>query len=357
MSSPKEWNPLTDWKETQIKWEKGQISSEDVRRFMRRSNGKGLGQTLAFLGVFAVTGGLAWYGLKHQNWILMGLALYFHGTFYPHFGAALHELSHNTVFKSKFLNSLATGLHGWLYWAWNPHLYRLSHTGYHHRYTLHQGSDGEDTPNYVELTPKLVFTLFFSVIHPVELARNLGRLFTLKPTSKLWRGRAYQLDTWERFILQEATGKQRKQVYRFAAFTLVTHTLFVIACVASGLWFLPVLITFAPFYGAGWHTFLCSTHQHAACEANHPDYRVSCGDAILDPLSSLLYWHMEYHIEHHMFAGVPCYNLKAFSRSIADQLPPKEHALPRLLKLNTVCKEKYGNWQYWRDNLGLYKGF
>jgi len=31
--------------------------------------------------------------------------------------------------------------------------------------------------------------------------------------------------------------------------------------------------------------------------------------------------------------------------------------LPRLLKLNTVCKEKYGNWQYWRDNFGLYKGF
>lgn len=357
MSSPKTWNPLTDWQQVKINWEKVQISQEDLRRFMQRSNGKGLVQSLGFLGVFVVTGGLAWYGLRNQLWVLMAATLYFHGTFYGHFGDALHELGHNTVFKSKLLNSFMTGLYGWLFWTWNPHLYRLSHVGYHHRYTLHQKSDGEDTPNTVELTPQLILGLLFSCIHPVELVRNLGRLFTLKPTSQRWRGRSYQLDTWEQFILQEATGPQRKQVYRFAAFTLISHTVFVVACIASGLWFLPVLITFAPFYGAGWHSFACATHQHAACEANHPDFRISCGDAILDPFSSFLYWRMEYHIEHHMFASIPCYNLKAFSRFAADQLPPKEHALPRLLKLNTVCKEKYGSWQYWRDNFGLYKGF
>jgi fatty acid desaturase len=66
---------------------------------------------------------------------------------------------------------------------------------------------------------------------------------------------------------------------------------------------------------------------------------------------------MEYHIEHHMFAAIPCYNLKAFSRFVADQLPPKEQALPRLLKLNRVCAEKYGSWAYWRDHFGFYKGF
>jgi fatty acid desaturase len=133
--------------------------------------------------------------------------------------------------------------------------------------------------------------------------------------------------------------------------------LFVALCLYSGLWFLPVLITFAPFYGAGFLSFVAGTHQHTACEPNHPDFRVSCGDAILDPFSSFLYWHMEFHIEHHMFAAIPCYNLKAFSRFVADQLPPKEHALPRLLKLHRICGEKYGTWQNWRDNFGIYKGF
>lgn len=76
-----------------------------------------------------------------------------------------------------------------------------------------------------------------------------------------------------------------------------------------------------------------------------------------DPLISFLYWRMEYHIEHHMFAAIPCYNLKKFSKLVADQLPPKERAIPRIFKLNKLCREKYGTQQEWRDNYGLYKGF
>ena len=35
---------------------------------------------------------------------------------------------------------------------------------------------------------------------------------------------------------------------------------------------------------------------------------------------------MEWHIEHHMFAGVPCYRLKRLREEIADDLPePRSH--------------------------------
>ncbi|MDD5674080.1 MAG: fatty acid desaturase, partial [Chitinivibrionales bacterium] len=120
---------------------------------------------------------------------------------------------------------------------------------------------------------------------------------------------------------------------------------------------LPVLITFAPFYGAGFLPFVAGVHQHTACEANTADFKLACGDAILDPLTSFLYWRMEYHTEHHMYAGIPCYNLKKFSRFIAAQLPPKEHALPRIWKLHKICRQKYGSWRNWRDTYGFYKGF
>ena len=350
------WNPLTDWKHRDIAWIRVAISPEDLRRFTRRSNFRGFCQSLGFLAVLAATGSTAYYALMQHHWVLLAVALYAHGTIYKHFGDALHELSHNTVFASRWLSVAMTTLCGWLYWPWNPHMYRLSHQSYHHRYTLHQGSDGEDTPNYVELTPKLAFNLFFRVFELKALIHNLGRLFTVKPTTKGWRNRGYHLDTWEQFILQRAPDSQRRQIYRFAVFALISHVLFVAACLLLKLWFLPVLITFAPFYGAGFHGFLCGTHQHAAREANNPDFRISCGDAILDPLSSFLYWHMEYHTEHHMFAGIPCYNLKAFSRFIADQMPPKERSIPRLIDLHRRCREKYGSWQAWRDNFGLYKG-
>lgn len=357
MTQPAMWNPLTDWKPTQVNWVKVNISPDNLRRFTQRSNFKGLCQSLGFLLLLTATGSLAYFAFSREHWVLLFFALYFHGTFYSRFGDALHELSHNTVFSNRFLNVGMTALFGVLFWPWNPHLYRLSHQGYHHRYTLHQGSDGEDVPNYVQLTPRLVFDLFFRVIQVRELVNNLSRLFTLTPTTKNWRGRGIRLDTWEQFVLKNASDKDRRQVYRFGLICLVTHVLFVTLCIVSHFWFLPVLITLAPFYGAGFLSFIATVHQHTACEPNHPDYRVSCGDAILDPFNSFLYWHMEYHIEHHMFAAIPCYNLKAFSRFVGDQLPLKEHALPRLLKLNRICQDKYGNWQYWRDNFGLYKGF
>jgi fatty acid desaturase len=356
-SEKKTWNPLTEWKHTDVDWIRVNISREDLKRFTTRSDLKGLAYAMGFLLLIAATGTLAYMAFARGLWLLLALALYVHGSFYAFFGNALHELSHNTVFRSKWLNVAFTSLFGWLYWPYNPHLYRLSHQKYHHRYTLYQGSDGEDVPNYVELEPRLFFDLFLRAVRPKELVQNLGRLVTLKPTSKGWRGRGYHLDWWEQFVLQNASEKERRQVYRMAAASLIGHVLFVALCIVLGVWFLPILVTFAPFYGASFMGFMAGIHQHAACEANHPDFRVSCGDATLDPLTSFLYWRMEYHIEHHMFAAIPCYNLKPFSRFVADQLPPKEPAIPRIRKLHEICKERYGSRQAWRDRHGLYKGY
>lgn len=361
-SSKPSWHPLSEWKPVNPDWVRVKISSEDLKRFTTRNDWKGLLHAGGFLLLLGLTGGLAYYALSQGLWILLVLALYVHGTFYSFFGNALHELSHNTVFASRWLNVSVTALFGWLHWPYNPHLYRLSHHKYHHRYTLHQGSDGEDVPNYVELSPKLVFNLFFNVLHWKAMFRNLYRLFTLTPTSKGWRGRGPKLDEWEQFVMRQASDKERRQVYRLARANLIGHVLFVTGCVALGiysgtnLWFLPVLVTFAPFYNAGFMGFMAGVHQHAACEANEPDFRKSCADAKLDPLTSFLYWRMEYHIEHHSFAAIPCYHLKPFSKFVADQLPPKQWALPRLLELHRICKEKYGNSRNWSAQYGFYKG-
>ena len=51
-----------------------------------------------------------------------------------------------------------------------------------------------------------------------------------------------------------------------------------------------------------------------------------------------LYWHMNWHIEHHMYAGVPCYNL------------PKLHAvvradMPQPRNLRAAWAEMLETWQ------------
>lgn len=351
------WNPYTDWVNKDIKWIKANLPKEDLLKFNRRSNARGLVQTFAFLLIIAATGVLSYISFSQGWWLLMAIGLYLHGMIYSHFGNGIHELTHNTVFKSRFLNKAFTVLFGLLYWPYNPYLYRLSHFFYHHRYTLYQNSDGEDVPNYVDLSKKAVFMLFFRVLHIKVFLQCIARLVTLKPVSKGWRLRGYKLDSWERFILEKASEKDRKTVYRFALLSLVTHLVFVAVCIATGYWFLIMLVTLAPFYGPGVHSYLCGVLQHACCEANNPDFRIICNTVRLDPVSSILYWHMEYHTEHHMFASIPCYNLKKFSDSIKDQMPEKENALKKIIKLAKYSPERFGSLEQWREDYGRYKGF
>jgi hypothetical protein len=42
---------------------------------------------------------------------------------------------------------------------------------------------------------------------------------------------------------------------------------------------------------------------------------------VLNPVLEFLYWHMNWHTEHHMFAGVPCYNLKKLHQAVRDDMP------------------------------------
>jgi fatty acid desaturase len=357
MQQAVKWDPFTQWRHADIPWIKVNISREDLGRFTKRSNFKGLLQSVGFLLLMGVTGGLSYLAFSLHYWGMLAICLYVHGSFYTMFNDALHELSHNTVFASRTLNIAVTALFGWLYWPMNPHFYRLSHQKYHHRYTLYQGSDGEDVPNYVALKPLFVFSLFGYLVQFRQLIQCLWRLFTLAPLSKGWRGRGFALDSWEQFVLKKASEAERRQVRRMGVACLIAHIVFAAVCIYFGLWFLPVLVTLAPFYGGTFLGYLSGIHQHAACEPNNPDFRISCADVKLDPLSSFLYWHMEYHIEHHMFAAIPCYNLKRFARFVADQLPPMKPAVPRLLELNRVCKVKYGSYKAWRDGFGLYKGF
>ena len=38
-----------------------------------------------------------------------------------------------------------------------------------------------------------------------------------------------------------------------------------------------------------------------------PDFRLCYRRFLVNPVVRFLYWHMNFHIEHHMYAAVPCY--------------------------------------------------
>ena len=65
--------------------------------------------------------------------------------------------------------------------------------------------------------------------------------------------------------------------------------------------------------------------MHAGLRDNVPDFRLCVRSNTLDPISEFLYWSMNWHTEHHMYAGVPCYNLARLYRVIRDDVPEAAH--------------------------------
>jgi fatty acid desaturase len=125
---------------------------------------------------------------------------------------------------------------------------------------------------------------------------------------------------WENALFPESAVALRRSLFRWARIQLVGQALIVVVSLALGLWMVPILVTLAPFYG-GALQYLCNNTQHAGLMDNVPDFRLCCRTIILNPVVRFLYWHMNYHTEHHMYAAVPCYNLEKLHAQIEPDLP------------------------------------
>ena len=55
---------------------------------------------------------------------------------------------------------------------------------------------------------------------------------------------------------------------------------------------------------------------------------------------------MNWHIEHHMYAGVPCYNLKRLSQVIANDMPEKKSLIGCWREMRTTMKQQQTEPEY-----------
>ena len=290
-----------------INWYRPQIDREVFRSLNQRSDWKGMLQTLGHLGLLVLTGTCAFYAAAHLPLPVLLLILFLHGTIWAFLLNGFHELCHNSVFKTRFLNTFFLQIFSFL-GAYNHIRFWASHSD-HHKYTLHPPDDYE-----VVFPVKLTFTAFLksAVVNP------WGFYARWKSIIRLSFGK---LDDHEaRVMFPESEAEKRRELFNWARTQLVGHVLIVGVSLYFGLWLVPVLITLAPAYG-GWLLFLCNTTQHVGLTDNVPDFRLCCRTITLNPLVQFLYWHMNFHIEHHMYAAVPCYNLGKLHKLIKPELP------------------------------------
>ncbi len=309
-----------------IDWYRSPLPPGRLKELSQRSDLRGFLQVAGHLGLFALTGSLVFWAWSTASWPLFAVALFAHGTVASFFaGIAPHELGHGTVFKTRWLNRLFLYPITTISW-FDPFAYNVSHT-YHHRYTLHREGDGEVLlPLHPAVNPTFLIQMF-TLNLLTERNRTFGKggfIPAIRMAAMLAAGRIdrpeFPSHQWLQALREDQPAEFQKSVW-FARWTLGFHSALFVVSLVSGLWVLPLIFTTASFT-ANWWAYFIGLTQHCGLRDDVPDFRKCVRSIRLDWFSEFLYWHMNWHTEHHMYAGVPCYQLKALSREIAEDMPP-----------------------------------
>jgi fatty acid desaturase len=316
----------------QIRWYRTKISREQLAELNRKSDLKGLAQTLGYLVVLASTGSLFVWTCFHQP-LLAVPTLLLHGTVAAFLINGFHELVHDSVFKTRPLNRFFLTILSFLGW-YNHIQFWASHTE-HHKFTLHPPDDLEVVlPQQVTLKAFLKHNIF----------DWQGIYYTIRG---VWRTAQGKLQgEWETYLFTKIKPEMRPALHRWARIVLVGHGLIIVSSIATGFWPVAIAVSFARWFGSALH-FLCNASQHIGLVDRYPDYRLCCRTFTLNPVVQFLYWHMNYHTEHHMYAGVPCYNLGKLHRLIRHDLPPTSHGLiPMWREIGAILRKQASDPTY-----------
>lgn len=298
---------------TAINWYRVPMDPKLLTELNERSNWKGFVQAGGYLSILLLTSSGSYFSYLFMPWYITLMVLFLHGTVTAFTINAVHELVHGTVFRTRWLNSVFVCVFSFL--GWHNHRYFWGSHAEHHKFTLHPPDDLEIVLPATQTIPAFIKSCLVS-------PHNIWPI--VKEHLNIARGRF--IGEWATHLFLEGDVSKSRSVSQWAKILLIGHALVIIASLATGQWIIPIIITFAPFYG-GWLFFLCNNTQHCGLVDNVTDFRLCCRTVYFGPISQFLYWRMNYHTEHHMYAAVPCYNLPRLHEAVRYELPPTLNGL------------------------------
>ena len=255
--------------------------------------------------------------------------------------------------KPKWLNKVFLYLFSLIGW-WDPFDYASSHT-YHHRYTLHPEGDRE---NLLPLEPSLAST-FMLQMFTVNLLTTRGRTFGKGGLISTFIITAFgavglvpsderaPINEWLKALHSDQPEQHRKSIL-WSRLLLLFHGSMLVIGLISGLWVLPLIFSLSVFT-ANWLSYFVGLTQHCGLREHSLDFRKNTRSVKLNPLFSFLYWRMNWHIEHHMYAGVPCYNLAKLYNEIKDDMPVPRTLLGAWREMRMVWSRQRSEPDYQYD--------
>jgi len=149
---------------------------------------------------------------------------------------------------------------------------------------------------------------------------------------------------WHQALADVYPQKQKDAVH-WARIILFFHGSIILVSIVFQAWWLAIVVSGFNFIG-NWHSYFTLIAQHGGLRDNVPDFRLCTRSIRLNPFFEFLYWRMNYHAEHHMYAGVPCYNLKRLSQMIADDMPKQKTLIGAWREMRETMKMQQTETEY-----------
>ena len=298
------------------KWYRAEVDNQAYKALKEKSDWQGIKHVSIWIATLLFTGYMA-----YQTWGTWWTVFWFfiYGNIYMASNPVWHECGHKTAFKSRWLNELFYQVGSFMF-NLEPIRWRWSHFK-HHSYTLYT----TDPYDYeIQITKPTDLIYFFLLLIPcgpfLLIFKSIGPHTAQVETIKHAIGITTPV---MRDVIPE---KERAKCRFFARIHFSIWILIIIISFVVKSW-LPILFVILPYYYGNTLRNTFDIMQHGGLANNVKDHRLSTRTVILNPIFSFLYWHMEYHIEHHMFPLVPSHNLGKLHHLIKDQLPPPKKGL------------------------------
>jgi fatty acid desaturase len=221
--------------------------------------------------------------------------------------APMHECSHGTAFRSRWLNEAAYWLVSLAYIS-QPTWYRYRHA-VHHTYTQIQGKD-----------PAMVLPSPTTWQHYIE--QVLGwRFWTTFPVviTKHAFGNMRPQDSW---YIPKA---DLPRIYNEARLMIAVYGTVAGVAVYFGS-FAPLIYWLLPRIMGEPLQRMWRIAEHKGCDEG-PDVRTNTRSTKASPLMRALCWNMPFHSEHHVCPQVPFFALPKLNKLVGDQLHPMGESL------------------------------
>lgn len=282
-------------------WFAPTIDQSAIRALMKRNNISALATFAAWLVLCFMTGYLVIVS-RVTLWALLPSMIAYGGILSFAY-AASHECAHGTAFRARWLNEVVFWFTS-IVFIEEPLYRRYSHAA-HHTHTWFNGTDPQKPyGNPLTLSKYVISTLGFTMY--LDAARQLTR-----------HGLGHFTEGERGFL----PGSELRNVSFNSRVMLALYiSLLGYGIAFSAAW--PFLLYFLPRWLGGWIVTAYINTQHMCMAENLYDHRKTTRSVRCNRFERLLYWNMNYHIEHHLYPAIPFHGLPALNKQIANQLPP-----------------------------------